>query len=305
MSGRPAAPLLATVNVTSKCNLTCPYCFMQPLTGQFIDPKDFARVLDQLADMRIFLLTLSGGEPFLHPAIYDILIGAYTRFSNTLTISNGTVLSRRHEKAISDILESTGSFRIQISLDSIDVTTNAKTRGRTGVVVRHIQRLAAMGCQVTVATVVTRHNVETVPTTIEFMAQYTPYFHIMVVQDVRGAQGVEASLSASPQQQEWLWPTLDNIAKRRGLTINTPTSYGEAGGSATGAPCIAGFTQIVIDPDLRVRPCDRLIDVVVGDLRHSSLADVWNGDALRHIVNSAQRICLTPSRTRLRVPSSA
>lgn len=92
-----------------------------------------------------------------------------------------------------------------------------------------------------------------------------------------------ANIVVATVVNRWNAETVADSALRDelGLHIDTPCDDAPERGCAYGAPCMAAFSQLAIDPDLQVRPCDRLVDVFVGDLHRESLAGIWNGH-LRH-----------------------
>jgi MoaA/NifB/PqqE/SkfB family radical SAM enzyme len=287
---RPCAPLLVTVNVTTRCNLDCVYCYMQPLSGLDMPRSDFERIIDELADQGVFLLTLSGGETFLHPEFPALFRYAHRRFAHVMTLTNGTAMRPRHVDAIRQVLDDKGAVTIQVSLDAVDPRMNALTRAPSRRTLRTIQELASIGCHVIVAIVVTRHNVAAVVPTIEALSAYTRWFHVMTVQDIRANAGLERELGAQKEMRDSLWSELHALADQRDLAINFPANDCEAG-CAEGAPCMAGFSTFVIDPDLNVRPCDRMTNVILGNLGHASVSDVWNGAATLAVIDRAEPIC--------------
>lgn len=289
---RPCAPLFVTVNVTTRCNLNCVYCYMQPMSGIDMPQSDFERIIDELVDMRVFLVTLSGGEPFLHSNFPELFRYAHKRFAHVMTLTNGTALKPCHIDAIRRVLDEKGAVTIQVSLDAIDTHVNALTRAPSQRTLRTIKLLSAMGCHVIVAIVVTRHNVSAVVNTVEAVSEHTRWFHLMTVQDIRSKTGVEHELEAESQSRSSLWAELRALANIRDLAINFPTDNCKAG-CATGAPCMAGFSSIVIDPNLNVRPCDRLTDVRLGNLHNATVAKVWNSAETLAVIRRAEPICRT------------
>lgn len=288
---RPDTPLFATINVTTVCNLDCKYCFMQPLSGETMAREDYETVLDQLADGNIFFLNISGGEPFMHPEIGDFLRMAHARFEHVMTLTNGTRLLPEHITAISEIVDNKGGFNVQVSLDSNDPAINAKTRTRSRQTLVNIAKLSDIGARIIVATVVTKHNFASVYSTIESLSDYAKYFHLMTVQDVRSVDGIESAYGVSRESEDELWAQLRELADKRDVAINTPMNYEGYRGCATGAPCMAGFSHLVVDPSLAVRPCDRMTDLTVGYLHNTTIDQIWNSPSMRPILESPVPPC--------------
>ncbi|MEM9188815.1 MAG: radical SAM protein [Myxococcota bacterium] len=92
---RPITPLLAQRVVTRRCNLSCGYCseydeHSSPVrTGEL-----FARV-DQLAALGTLVLTLTGGEPLLHPELDRVVARAVERGMVVTTVSNAYPFTKR------------------------------------------------------------------------------------------------------------------------------------------------------------------------------------------------------------------
>lgn len=300
---RPCAPLFVTVNLTTRCNLNCVYCYMQPMSGVGMTRQDFERIIDELADVGVFLVTLSGGEPFLHPNFPDLFRYAHKRFAHVMTLTNGTAMRNCHMKAIQQVLDDKGAVTIQVSLDSVDAHVNELTRAPSQRTLRTIKQLTAIGCHVIVAVVVTRHNVATVIPTIDALSAHTRWFHLMTVQDIRAKQGIEHELEAERGIRASLWTKLRALANARDLAINLPATDCDPG-CATGAPCMAGFSTLVVDPDLNVRPCDRLTDIVLGNLGNTTISEVWNSTNTLAFIRSSEPVCRSALRLGTPLPTS-
>jgi radical SAM protein with 4Fe4S-binding SPASM domain len=74
-----SAPLDVHLSITNRCNLLCRGCYARSDDEPIKDmPLDLAQeIIDRLSDMDVFTVALGGGEPFLHPQLFDI--AAYAR----------------------------------------------------------------------------------------------------------------------------------------------------------------------------------------------------------------------------------
>ena len=71
------------IGITKRCNLACKYCLIMPFSGiinkqrkaakEDMDFGDFTRIVDDCHALRVEQITLSGGEPFMHPKISEII----------------------------------------------------------------------------------------------------------------------------------------------------------------------------------------------------------------------------------------
>jgi len=108
-------PLLAHIIPIRRCNLACTYCnefddFSQPVPTETM----FQRV-DKLADLGTSVITISGGEPLLHPEL-DAIIGRI-RKNGTISglITNGYLLVAERIQR----LNQAGLEWLQISIDNV------------------------------------------------------------------------------------------------------------------------------------------------------------------------------------------
>ncbi len=109
-------PVLVHLIPMRRCNLACSYCNEYDAASKPV-PRDvmLARI-DKLAELGTAVLTISGGEPMLHPDL-DLLVAHGRRRGMIVTlISNGYYLSPdRIEK-----LNAAGLDHLQISVDNLE-----------------------------------------------------------------------------------------------------------------------------------------------------------------------------------------
>ena len=253
---------------------------------------DFCRTLDQLGSAGVFFVNLSGGEPFAHPRIDTMILEAHERFRHVVVLTNGTLIRSSHEHTIAKIIARKGEFPMQISLDSMDTSVNQKTRSPASAILANIRRLSELGANIVVAMVLSRFNERTVLDTIRRLARHVKHFHVMGVQGVRALNGDDRGYALPRERLDQLWLGIRDLKDELDLYIETPADESdEDPGTACGAPCMAGFSQLVIDPDLRVRPCDRCVSTFIGDLRWQSLEEVWRGEHVGRVLGSPIVYC--------------
>ena len=69
-------PPLVTIFNTNHCQHSCRHCFLsitRTLNTGEMDYQDFRRLIESLRGHGIFLISLTGGDPFLHPRAYDMI----------------------------------------------------------------------------------------------------------------------------------------------------------------------------------------------------------------------------------------
>ena len=92
-----SAPLDAHIAITTRCNKYCKGCYNTCEGDEKIDiPLDKAKaVIDTLSDLGVFSLSFGGGEPTLHPGIFEI--AAYAREKRILPnmTTNGITMTEQ------------------------------------------------------------------------------------------------------------------------------------------------------------------------------------------------------------------
>lgn len=106
--------------MTGKCNYNCLHCFNASDNAPLMDEwtlKDANRLLDEAEECGINALTLTGGEPMLHPHFLEIIEGIYRRGMYVEELNtNGHFLTQE----MLDRMKALGCFPlIKISFDGI------------------------------------------------------------------------------------------------------------------------------------------------------------------------------------------
>jgi len=108
-------PLLAHVIPMRRCNIACSYC------NEFDDHSDpvsleaMMRRIDRLAELGIMIVTISGGEPLMHPHLEKIIARVRKRGMIVGLITNGYLLTADRIET----LNRAGLEYLQISIDNV------------------------------------------------------------------------------------------------------------------------------------------------------------------------------------------
>jgi MoaA/NifB/PqqE/SkfB family radical SAM enzyme len=107
-------PFLVHIIPTRRCNLACTYCNEFDDCSQPAAVEEMKNRLDLLADMGTSIITISGGEPLLHPELDEIIRHIRRRGMIAGMITNGFLLT---EERIEQ-LNHAGLEHLQISIDN-------------------------------------------------------------------------------------------------------------------------------------------------------------------------------------------
>src|ERR671917_2466384 len=109
-------PVLAHLIPMRRCNLACGYCNEYDHTSKPIDVEIVKGRLNKLADLGTSIVTISGGEPMMHPELDQIINHIRTRGMIAGLISNGYYFTPERIKR----LNNAGLEYLQISIDNIE-----------------------------------------------------------------------------------------------------------------------------------------------------------------------------------------
>ena len=108
-------PILAHIIPTRRCNLACAYCNEYDHSSQPVAIEEMLRRIDQLAALSTTIITISGGEPLLHPQLDRIISRIREHGIIPTLITNGYLLNPERIRQ----LNRTGLHRLQISIDNV------------------------------------------------------------------------------------------------------------------------------------------------------------------------------------------
>jgi MoaA/NifB/PqqE/SkfB family radical SAM enzyme len=108
-------PFLVHIIPMRRCNLDCGYCNEYDEVSKPVPLGEMKRRLDLLADMGTSMITISGGEPLLHPELEEVIRHMRKRGMYTGMITNGFLLSKDRIEKLNDA----GLEYLQISIDNV------------------------------------------------------------------------------------------------------------------------------------------------------------------------------------------
>src|SRR5437667_3726281 len=108
-------PLLAHIIPIRRCNLACEYCNEYDDFSKPVPTETMFRRVDKLAEFRTSVITISGGEPLLHPELDAIIHRIRKHGMISGLITNGYLLTAERIQR----LNRAGLEWLQISIDNV------------------------------------------------------------------------------------------------------------------------------------------------------------------------------------------
>jgi radical SAM protein with 4Fe4S-binding SPASM domain len=280
---------MAHLDLLYQCDLDCEHCYLDDKGSRNQKTAFWKDVLDQLADMGVFKVILSGGELFLRPDALELI-----RYARSLGLA---VRIKTHGGTLDqETIEALG----ELSLMAVDLSYyshrpevhDAITRKPGSYARTHaaIEGLVAAGVRTIASLVVMDINVADVPESIATLRAL-------------GAQP-KLGVKMKPAHSGDTFPIDRSITQADLLEIeeflqadegSSICSSGERSDWAEHSICGAGHTGIYVNPEGKVSPCLSW-PVYFGDLtRGDRLADLWQGsevlDEVRSYRNGDRKTC--------------
>jgi len=290
-----SAPTTATLVLTNRCDLACVHCNVSAasLNGpERIPATRWQAVLDELEQIRVFKVVLSGGEPFVYNE-FDSLLPYFAgkKFRKSI-LTNGTHVTEVHVRLFKKY-----GITPTLSLDGGDATAHDSFRRSPGsfdALLRTLRLLRDHDVPFNIVSVVHKMSADQTRLLAEIayenmagtlflvplkaMGRGRAANRWKVDQGTYGAvqdrvaelgpdfPGLTISFDENLDEDEF-GPTLDKAQFQR-------TSFGWTS-------CMAGKNGLVIDHDGQVYGCMPAMQMKihpVGSVLERSVADIWRGD---------------------------
>ncbi|HRD16803.1 MAG TPA: viperin family antiviral radical SAM protein [Methanothrix soehngenii] len=153
----PAHPAIRSVNwhLISTCNYSCRFCFARNLGEQPVSFSEGLTILSHLADAGMEKINFAGGEPLLHPRLFDYCRAARDLGMTVSITTNGSLLSQKLIEEHAACID-----WLALSVDSASESTEKRLGRGYGQHVQHCIDLSdtirAAGIRLKINTTVTR-----------------------------------------------------------------------------------------------------------------------------------------------------
>ncbi len=145
-------PLMAMIEITDRCNLSCPVCFSNSIhSGQDIPVDKVRTYLEQLLEITEtpIPIQISGGEPTVHHSLLKIIAAAKCLgYRNIEIVTNGIKISKDPEMLHK--LKAEGLTAVYLQFDGLKKDTYISIRGEdlTEVRQKSMKPFARFSCAV-------------------------------------------------------------------------------------------------------------------------------------------------------------
>jgi len=259
-------------------------------------------------------VTLSGGEVFLRPDLWDLIDGIVEHGLRYSILTNGSRLDRRTVQRFDESRRRVRLDSIQVSLDGSTARVHERTRGAGtfGPAVRALRLLHDAGLPVTCRVTVNRHNVGDLANIAGFLLDNVGLRSFGTNEATPQGRGFvnRDEVTLRPEQRVQAMRTLSALARRypgRVLAMAGPLAQARVfaamraarAGRAAAPPgagrltaCGCVFARMAVLHDGAMVPCSLLPHLHMGRINRDSVSRVWRGHRYLQALRNRRAIAL-------------
>lgn len=271
-------PLFAHIYVENRCHLRCAHCYESEESHpghHHLDIDDYADVFDQLAALGVFVLTFSGGEPFLRRDFLDIVELARKKRFAVRIYTSGTLITPEKADRIRDLKVQ----EVHISVYSHDAEVHD---GFTGIPNSHKKSIAALkmleerGVHTVLKANIMTFNVDHLDELIDLAKSLGADYQLdpSVKPKMNGDRSpLRFAVPPEELRDKVLWrPDLQSVLsmeQAEGMCDGENPRKGKDGGM-----CAAAKGLITVNADGTISPC-AMFPTNGGSFRDQRIEDIW------------------------------
>lgn len=259
------------VHITQKCNLNCVYCNQHNQKIPDMDFEKFCRLADEAKKNGIREITLAGGEPFVHPQIFEMLNYCKSKNMKVCIYTNGTLIGEDTATRLAMIkglslvfkLDSPFSYEEHVGSDvykkvsgtiTLCTSKDIKSVARINVTKKNIKHLRGI-----------------IKKSFELGAEPVIERHMPLKQD---AQNRKLELNTK-EWQKALKEYYECRAKHLGVSTKSFQAYKNNQAKIVGYKCFGFNSTIVIRANGDAVPCGLALDELsVGNINKQPLSSI-------------------------------
>lgn len=276
----------AHIEITSMCNERCIHCYIpHNYKLSYLEPSFFYNILEQCNNMKLLHLTLSGGEPMLHKNFCDFLRKCNEYNFSVNVLSNLTLLN---EEIIKE-MKMNPLLGVQVSLYSMNFNIHdeiTQMKGSFEKTKKSILQLIENDIPLQISCPIMKQNKNCYDDVLKWAKSYK--IHVgddygIIAQYNHTTQNLTCRLSSNEIKEviynkaskdpTFLVQIEKEADKKRNITSNDFV-------------CSVCHSSICIADNGNIYPCAGWQDYVVGNLRETSLNDVWYNSEKVHYLRS-------------------
>ena len=293
--GDEHALMSVLLELTYRCNLDCYFCYNDlGLSGDRLSTEDYLQLLQDLRDLQVMVIVLSGGEPLASPQFWPLGKKARELGFVTRIKSNGHALTKDVAGRIKNEID---PYVVEVSLHGARAATHdqqTRVQGSFEKLMANLREMRDVGLRIKLNSTLTQwneHELEEMFALADNMELPLSFDSVVTPRDNGDREPL--SISASAESVKHLYTTV------RSRKPGKETQQEVTPHQALGAPnqggrknCGTGSATLAVDPFGNVYPCIQWRRAV-GNLHRQSIKEIWGGsgalDEIRRLNAEAGR----------------
>lgn len=293
-----SSPKHVDIAITGKCNLACQYCFYadEMVARSNLPTERWLSFFEELGSLGVMTVTLTGGEVFTRPDLFELIDGIIANRMRYSLLSNGTMITEETLKQFEIGKRRQRLDSIQISVDGSSAEVHDLSRPKSfSRALRGLKLLKDAGFPVTVRVTINRHNVDDLENVARLLLEEVglPSFSTNEAYVCGATDRTEGNIILTPPQREKAMKALMRLSEqydqrisatagplifaRELKTVDELIEKGETllPGRGKLSACSGVFSQLGVMHDGTIVPCGILSTLHLGSIGVDKLHDVW------------------------------
>lgn len=305
---------LVVWNTTNRCNLRCKHCYISAEDrryGNELTTEEAEEFIADLAEMRVPVLLLSGGEPLIRSDIFHLSRYATDKGLRVVLSTNGTLITPEVAKSIKE----SGMQYAGVSLDGLQATHDEfrSLPGALEKALAGIRNCMDVDLKTGVRFTVNKFNKEDLPGVIDLLVEEgVPRFCMYhLVYSGRGKEMVDMD-TTHEEKLETIRFLVDKTIELydKGVEVELLTVDNHADGVyiynylmerdperadevmellKMHGGCSAGTKFANVDPQGNVHPCQFWQHVSLGNVKERKFSEIWNDEEDEFLIGMRQK----------------
>jgi radical SAM protein with 4Fe4S-binding SPASM domain len=279
-------PSRVYLDVTAACQLRCRHCCTDSTSklDKELGREEIFAVLDQVKQLGVTQLVISGGEPLLRPELSQILFRARELALTVTLLTNGLLIDETWARLFTEL-----GIRVKVSLDGARAGTHDFLRGRGTFekTVEVLRRLIESGADTAVHYTVHRKNFLELTELPGLLASLNVKNLVIGTIKPAGRAKTNVELLIPPRMVPFVHAQVEAVKRRARLRI---LNFSDRGWGEFGCP--ATCNKLGLTADGYLTSCAFFGREFLGDnIRKFSLAELWRRHLERREFSQAGKTC--------------
>ena len=266
------------IELTYNCSERCVHCYNPGATrndnekskryrGNELKLDDYIRIIDELYNLGVYKINLTGGDPFSKPIIWDIVAYLHKKGIAFDIYTNGQVLS---DKESMNRLLTYFPKSVSVSVYGGDETVHdriTRVSGSFNKTMDTLEQLSAFGVPFAIKCSIMKWNIKSYPAVVDIAKRYGGIiqYDYKLIDSLDGDKCVSHYFLLDEDELELVMQ--DDYVREK--------IYVEEKVMKDDKPCNAGYLFFCISPEGNVQPCNSF-PWSLGNLKEQSFSDILN-----------------------------